>query len=73
MIDLAQIKENIMKVKDIIREYHMPCSSIQDLYEREEILEMEAMIKRMEQQIDEMEYLDITEYSHSNGHPAYEE
>ena len=70
---LAQIKEKIMKVKDIIKEYNMPCSSIQDLYEREEILEMEAMIKRMEQQIDEMEYLDVTEYSHSNGHPAYED
>ena len=70
---LAQIKEKIMKVKEIIEEYNMPCSSIQDIYEREEILEMEAMIKRMEQQIDELEYLDITEYSHSNGHPAFED
>lgn len=73
MINIAQIKENIMKVKEIIKEYNMPCSSIQDIYERQEILEMEAMIKRMEQQIDEMEYLDITEYAHSNGHPASEE
>ena len=70
---LAQIKENIMKVKEIIKEYNMPCSSIQDIYEREEILEMEAMIKRMEKQIDELEYLDITEYAHSNGHPSIEE
>lgn len=70
---LAQIKEKIMKVKEIIKEYNMPCSSMQDIYEREEILEMEAMIKRMEQQIDELDYLDITEYSHSNGHPASEE
>ena len=73
MIDIAQLKEKIMKVKEIIKEYNMPCNSMQDIYEREEIMEMEAMIKRMEQQIDELEYLDITEYAHSNGHPAYEE
>lgn len=72
-MSLEEIKEKIMKVKEIIKEYNMPCSSMQDIYERQEILEMEAMIKRMEQQIDEMEYLDITEYAHSNGHPASED
>lgn len=73
MIDTKQYKENIMKVKEIIRQYHMPCNSMQEIYEREEILRMEEMIKRIEQEIDELEYLDITEYAHSNGHPSQED
>lgn len=71
MVDIDELKEKIMKVKEIIKKYHMPCSSIQDLYEREEILEMEDRIKRMEKDIEYLEY-DKTEYSHNNGHYADE-
>lgn len=73
MIDIKKYKENIMKVKDIIKQYHMPCNSMQELYSREEILEMESKIKEIEKDIEYLEYLEKTEYSHNNGHYADEQ
>ena len=59
-----------MTVKEIISKFNMPCNSIEELKEREEILRREQLQNRLDEIIN---YLDITEYAHSNGHPAYED
>lgn len=59
-----------MTVQEIISKFNMPCNSIDELKERDRILKMEQIQNRLDEIID---YLDITEYAHSSGHPAYED
>lgn len=58
-----------MTVQEIIAKFHIPCNSIEELKEREEILRREQLQNRLDELID---YIDKTEYSHNNGHYADE-